>query len=122
LSSNSLEKAKAIAEAALEGLAEDVVILDMRRVASFCDLFVICQARSALHIDALHDRIVEAAEKASGTTARREGGRHSTWVVLDYDDVVVHLFDEPTRAFYDLERHWADAERVPVSKGPARKA
>ena len=113
--SNSLEKAQAITQVALEGLAEDAVILDMRQVSSFCDYFVICQARSPLHIDALHDRIVEGMEKEGVHSRRREGGRNSTWVVLDYSDVVVHLFDAATRAFYDLEGLWSDAVRVPLT-------
>ncbi len=112
---NSLEKARAIAEVALEGLAEETVILDMQRVASFCDYFVICQARSPLHIDALHDRIVERTDREGVASRRREGGRNSTWVVLDFGDVVVHLLDAPTRAFYDLERLWSDADRVSLA-------
>ena len=116
---NSLEKAQAIAQVALEGLAEETVILDMGSVASFCDYFVICQARSPLHIDALHDRIIERTEKEAIRSLRREGGRNSTWVILDYGDVVVHLFDAPTRAFYDLERLWSDATRVLVEGGSA---
>ncbi len=111
---SSLRKARTIAQVALDGLAEDAVILDMRRVASFCDYFVICQARSPLHIDAIHDRAVEAMSKEGLQSPRREGARNSTWVVLDYGDVVLHILDQPTRAFYGLERLWSDAQRVPV--------
>jgi len=115
---SSLGKASAIARVALDGLAEDAVILDMRRVASFCDYFVICQARSPLHIDAIHDRVIEAMAQEGLHSPRREGGRNSTWVVLDYGDVVLHIFDEPTRAFYDLERLWSDARRVNLAGEP----
>lgn len=119
---SSLAKARAIARVALDGLAEDAVILDMRRVASFCDYFVICQARSSLHIDAIHDRVVEAMAQEGLHSPRREGARNSTWVVLDYVDVVLHIFDEPTRAFYDLERLWSDAQRVALTARPDDRA
>jgi ribosome-associated protein len=115
---NSLDRAKAIARVALDGLAEDAVILDMRPVASFCDFFVICEGRSPLHLDAICDRIAEAMEAEGFRAPRREGGRSSTWVVLDYGDVVVHVFDAKTRAFYDLERLWSDAERVRFRRSP----
>jgi ribosome-associated protein len=114
LPSESLDRAKLIASAALDGLAEDAVILDMRRVASFCDLFVICEGRSPLHVEAIHDRIVERTAEHGFTPYHREGGRNATWIVLDYGDIVVHIFDEPTRAFYDLEALWADAQRIEV--------
>jgi ribosome-associated protein len=114
LSSESLDRAKIIAAVALDGLAEDAVILDMRRVASFCDFFVICEGRSPLHVEAIHDRIVEETSRHGFAPYHREGGRNATWIVLDYGDIVVHIFDERTRAFYDLEALWADAGQIEV--------
>ncbi len=110
--SNSLDLARATAEIALDGLAEDAVILGMHNVASFCDYFVICQGRSTLHVEAIRDRIAETLREQGYRPQHIEGGRNATWVVMDYGDVVVHIFDAPTRAFYDLEALWADAERV----------
>ena len=112
----SLNTARAIARAALDGLAEDAVILGMERLASFCDYFVICQGRSPLHLEAIHDRVAEEMKKQGQPMGHREGGRNAPWIVLDYGDVVVHVFDEPTRQFYDLEGLWADAERVAVEE------
>ena len=120
----ALDLAQTIAGVALDGLAQDAAILDMREVASFCDCFVICQGRSPLHLEGIHDRIGEAMEQDGFRAPRRQGGRNSSWIVLDYGDVVVHIFDAPTRAFYDLERLWSDAERVRFRRSarPARPA
>jgi ribosome-associated protein len=115
LTDDSLELARATAEIALDGLAEDAVILGMRGVASFCDYFVICQGRSSLHVEAIRDRIAEKLREQGFRPNHVEGGRNPSWVVMDYGDVVVHVFDAPTREFYSLEALWAEAERVEVS-------
>jgi len=112
---NSLDLARATAEIALDGLAEDAVILGMQEVASFCDYFVICQGRSTLHVEAIRDRIAEKLREQGFRPYHTEGGRSASWIVMDYGDVVVHIFDQPTRAFYDLEGLWADAERVSIT-------
>jgi ribosome-associated protein len=114
LLANSLDVARTAAAIALDGLAEEAVILGMRRVASFCDYFVICEGRSVLHVEAIRDRIVERLREQGARPHHVEGGRNASWIVIDYGDVVVHVFDEPTRAFYDLEALWADAERVAI--------
>jgi len=111
---NSLELARAAAEIALDGLAEEAVILGMRDVASFCDYFVICEGRSLLHVEAIRDRVVEKLREQGVRPGQMEGGRNASWIVLDYGDVVVHILDERTRRFYDLEGLWADAERVDI--------
>lgn len=117
--SDSLDRAKTIAAVALDGLAEDAVILDMRKVASFCDCFVICQGRSPLHVEAIYERIAERGKQQQFGVPHREGGRNATWIVLDYGDVVVHIFDRATREFYDLEALWADAERIEMGSPEA---
>ncbi len=112
-----MDLAKRIASIAVEGLAEDAVILNMMKIASFCDHFVICQGRSTLHIGAIYDDIIHKLKHEGIEAAHREGGRNSPWVILDYGSVVVHIFDAPTREFYALEELWAEAERVPVGEG-----
>jgi len=116
LSSETLDLAKRIASIAVEGLAEDAVILNMTKVASFCDHFVICQGRSTLHIGAICDDVSQKLKDEGIAAVQREGGRNSPWVVLDYGAIVVHIFDAPTREFYALEELWAEAERVPVEE------
>jgi len=114
LLANSLDLARAAAAIALDGLAQDAVILAMGKVASFCDYFLICQGRSPLHVEAIRDRLAEKLREAGWRPHHVEGGRKASWIVLDYGDVVMHIFDEPTRAFYNLEGLWADADRVAV--------
>lgn len=111
----SLELARKVVDVAAEGLAEDTVVLGMREVSSFCDYFVICQGRSPLHLEALYGRVVEKLKEEGWRPNHREGDRNATWIVLDYGGVIVHLFDEETRRFYDLEGLWADAEVVDVN-------
>jgi ribosome-associated protein len=111
---SSLDVARAAAAAAYDGLAEEAVILDLRQVASFCDYFVICQGRSVLHVEAIRERVVDRLREQGLRPLHVEGTRHASWVVIDLGDVVVHVFDEPTRTFYDLEGLWADARVVPL--------
>ncbi|MGQ9730329.1 MAG: ribosome silencing factor [Candidatus Zipacnadales bacterium] len=117
---DSLGIARIAAVAALDGLAEDALILGMQRVATFCDYFVICQGRSILHVGAIQERVLEKLHEQGVRPDHIEGGRNSPWVVLDYGDVVVHIFDGPTRRFYDLESLWADADPVAVKENGSR--
>lgn len=93
--------------------AKKVVVLDMRKVSSFCDYFVIASASSLRQAGAVASAIEEELSKnrikaLSGVTGNDESG----WLVLDYVSVVVHIFHEPLREFYSLERLWSDAKRV----------
>lgn len=117
---NPLDLARAAANIALDGLAQEAVILGMEKVASFCDYFVICEGRSVLHVEAMKERITEKLRERGLRPASIEGGRNASWIVLDYGEVVVHIFDQPTRRFYDLEGLWADAERIAVEANAAR--
>lgn len=104
--------AEACAEAALDRKASDVVLLDVRTLTSLADWFVVASARSDTQVRA----IVEAVEEAGRDLGRRplavEGLRHGQWALLDYGDVVVHVFYAPVREFYDLERLWSRAPRT----------
>ena len=124
-------KAKALlaAQAALEKQAERVVVLDLRRLSAVTDFFVVCTAGSARQLTALKEYI-EAILAQQGvpvwhteglSEARPQGGlaREFQWVLMDCGEIVVHLLDEPARAFYRLEELWADAPRVPLGEGAA---
>ena len=104
-------------EAALSKKATDLVVLDMRAVSGVADFFVICNGDSDLQVKAIYeaveDRIKEACEERPW---HREGQEHRQWVLLDYVDLVVHVFSPEKRAFYDLERLWGDA---PIEQVPA---
>jgi ribosome-associated protein len=106
--------ALACAELAADGKAEDVVILDVRKMSSFTDFFVILSGRSTRHVQALAERIENELRSKRIKTSRAEGLTEGTWVLLDFDDVVVHVFYHEQRTFYDLEGLWHDAPRVEI--------
>lgn len=98
-----------------------LAILDLRGLAGFTDYFVIAGADSARQIRALAERVEERLTLARVRMLHREGAREAHWILLDYQDVVVHIFDDQTRQFYDLERLWGDApKRVLLGESSAR--
>ncbi len=112
------ERALRIAEAAEDRRAEDVAILDMRGLTTICDYFVICNGRSRLHVDAIAEEVDEQMSELGIEPRHIEGIPDSSWVILDYLDVVLHIFEPDARGFYNLEGLWGDAARVEV---PARE-
>jgi ribosome-associated protein len=94
--------------------ATDIAVLDLRKVAAFADFFVICSGASPRQIRAIADAIMEALAAVGVKPAHVEGYDRSEWVLLDYFDVVVHIFAPETRLFYGLERLWGSAERIEV--------
>lgn len=102
-----------MAEAASAKHAERPVILDLRGLTPVCDYFVICSGRSKVHVQAVTEAVDEAAANAKLRAHHREGGADAPWVLLDYGDVVVHVFTPESRTYYDLERLWRDARVVP---------
>jgi ribosome-associated protein len=105
-----------MALAALEAKAEDVVVLDFRKVSFSFDFFVLSSAASDRRIQTVADRIEERLEALGLRLRAAEGERHGGWVLLDYGSVVGHIFDPELRKFYGLERLWADAPRVALPK------
>ena len=97
---------------ASEKLAEDIVMLDLRHVAPFADYFVIMSAESSRQIEGLEEEITQALKSAQVRRFHREGTAASGWVLLDFSDVVVHLFGPEQREFYDLEHLWSGASQV----------
>ncbi|HEX2154788.1 MAG TPA: ribosome silencing factor [Acidimicrobiia bacterium] len=91
----------------------DVELLDVGDLLAITDIFVIASGTSNIHVRALADGVEEAlAEKAQRKPLRREGVQQAEWILLDYGDVVVHLFQPEQRDYYGLERLWLDAPRV----------
>ncbi len=112
----SLELAKAAAQVALDNKGEEVLILDVCDQTALFDYFVIATGTSRRQLHAISEEIDNVLEK--GLKDRRlgiEGYEDSRWIVLDYGSVVIHLFDEETRSYYDLESLWGDAKVVPLS-------
>ena len=108
------------AHAALEKRAIDLVVLNLEGLSTVADFFLVCSARSAPLADTIAEAI-RGALRAEGVRPRHnEGSAESGWLLLDYADVVMHVFLEETRGFYALERLWGDAPLVSVEGGRAR--
>jgi ribosome-associated protein len=105
----SREVAIAAARAAVGKQGEDVTVLDVRSVIVITDFFVIVSGRSARQVRTITESIETALKELGVKPVRREGETEGQWVLLDYVDVVVHVFGEEERRYYDLERLWKDA-------------
>ena len=101
--------------AASEKKAIEPTVLDLRGVASFTDFFVICTGANRRQVQAIADEVVEQLKRHGNPAARLEGYQNAEWVLVDYGDFVVHVFDDKARRFYDLERLWREARRLDVS-------
>ena len=106
------ERICAALHAASEKKAIDPVVLDLREIASFTDYFVIVSGQNERQVQAISDEIYEQLKKAGETAARVEGYKTAEWILLDFGDFVVHVFEQKARKFYDLERLWRESKRV----------
>ena len=117
------ERAQLVARAGYEARALNIVVLQVGKLLPFCDYFVICHGRSPVQNEAICDQVEERLREAGIRPHHREGEPRGDWTLLDYGDVVLHVFSESARRFYDLERLWAEVPRLelqlPVSSGEA---
>lgn len=102
-------KARRAARAALDKRAGDLVVLDVQRVSSVTDYFLICSGKSTTHLETITDAIRAELRGEGVNVLHAEGVAESGWVLLDYGDVLMHVFLEDTRLYYALERLWGDA-------------
>jgi len=114
---DSRRKSLLCAKAAVEKKAFDLVLLEMKTVAAFTDYFLLCSGKSDRQVQAIAQGIAEAVEKEGIRPLGQEGKTEGRWILMDYEDVVVHIFLEPIRVFYDLEGLWVDAPRIDLEKG-----
>lgn len=103
------------AKAAQDKKAEDVMLLDLRELTVMCDYFLVCTARNTQHVKAVVEGIEERLEAEGRRVRHIEGKSAGRWVLMDYGDVIVHVFLPEERAFYDLERLWADARMTELA-------
>jgi ribosome-associated protein len=104
------ELAGAVAAYAADKKADDIVELDLRSVLGYTDYFVICSGNTERQTKAIHDGILEGMKKEHGAIPRRvEGMPQARWILIDYLDVIVHVFTPDTRAYYRLEQLWGEA-------------
>lgn len=108
------ERICAALRAASDKKALALVVLDLRAIASFTDYFIITSGTNVRQVQAIADEVVEQLKKQGTRAARVEGYNTAEWVLVDYGDFIVHVFEDKARRFYDLERLWRDAVRVAV--------
>jgi len=109
----SKEKCLTICKILSDKKANDIVYIDVASKSSLCDYFIVCSGRSSTQVKALSENLEEKLSKEYGVEpTRRDGVREGRWSVLDYGDVIVHIFENETREFYHLERLWSDGSTV----------
>ncbi len=113
-SDRAIELAEYAARAAHAVKAEDVLALDVATFLPFADVFVIASGSSERQVGAIAERIETDLAREGVRVARREGMSQARWVLLDFNDVIVHVMHQEDRAFYDLERLWKDCPVVPL--------
>lgn len=105
--------------AAQDHKALDLDVLDLKGICSFSDFFLICTGSSSRHTQAICDAVMEKLKRRGASPSHVEGYSQAEWILLDYLDFVVHIFSPRARHFYDLERLWKPAHRVPVPQNEA---
>jgi ribosome-associated protein len=110
-----LRSARHAAQVLVDSKANDVVMLDLRKVTDMADYFIVASGTSDTHVRATAHHVIEALKGAGATVHSVEGLELGRWVLLDYVDFVVHVFHPALRSFYQLERLWGDAPSVSVS-------
>jgi ribosome-associated protein len=100
--------------AASDKKATNMVVLDLREIASFTDYFILCSGRASRQVQAISDEVEEQLRKEGSKTSHIEGYQKADWVLMDYGDFVVHIFGQEARDFYNLERLWRDAKRIEI--------
>lgn len=109
---DSREKAILLSGFALEKKAYDLVLMEVRQVTSIADYFIVCSGRSDRQVQSIAQGIEEKLAEVDVLPLSIEGYTRGQWVLMDFSDVIVHIFYQPLRQFYDLEGLWADAPRV----------
>ncbi|MBP1622152.1 MAG: Iojap-related protein [Acidobacteria bacterium] len=106
------EALKIAVNAADDKKAHDLVVLDISKIASFANYFLLCTGDSSPQMQAIADEIERQLKATGMRPSHVEGYQNSEWILMDYLDLVIHIFSRNARAFYDLERLWRDAKRI----------
>jgi len=112
--SSARRTAQRAGRVALDKKAVDLAVLDVQGVSTVTDYFLVCSGKSTTHVRTITDAIRQELKAEGIRPLHAEGRAESGWVLLDYGDVLVHVFLEDTRAYYALERLWGDAPSVPI--------
>lgn len=111
----SKERALLAARTADDKKAEDIVVFHMEGLTIVADYYVLCTGQNRIQVQAIADAVREKMEEAGEPARHVEGYDRGRWILLDFNDVIVHVFDRESREFYDLDRLWADAPRLEPS-------
>lgn len=109
------EITKFVVEALEDKKAEDVTIIDIHEISAVADYFVVANGTNQNQLQAMRDAVDEAMYKRGIHARQVEGNQNSTWILMDYEDVIVHIFSKEDRLFYDLERIWRDGKIIEKS-------
>ena len=111
---NELKMAKLAYKALDEKQGRDIKVIDIREVSVIADYFIIASATNENQVQAMMENVDETLGRAGFEPKQIEGNKNSSWVLMDYGDVIIHIFDEENRLFYDLERIWRDGKTVEI--------
>ena len=115
-----MEQSKLMARLAYQALddkkGEDIQVIDISQVSVLADYFIIANGTNQNQLQAMRDAADEALYKAGVKVQQIEGNQSSTWILMDYGDIIIHIFSKEDRLFYDLERTWRDGKVVDVSE------
>ncbi|MDD3279602.1 MAG: ribosome silencing factor [Lachnospiraceae bacterium] len=109
---NSNEMTKLAIDALEEKKANDIKIIDIEHISTLADYFIIASGTNRNQVQAMADSVEEALAKAGMEPKQIEGYQNANWILMDYGDIVIHIFDEENRLFYDLERIWRDGKLI----------
>lgn len=112
----SAEYCKIVVKALEDKKAEDVKVIDIREISPIADFFIIADGMNQNQIQAMRDAVDEALYKADLKVRQVEGNQSSTWILMDYNDIIIHIFSKEDRLFYDLERIWKDGKEISVDE------
>ena len=109
---NSIQTAQAVIDSLTKRKAYDIVKIDVQEKTSIADYFIIASARSTTQVKSLAEFCEQEAEKAGAKVLRKEGLQDGRWAIIDFGDVILHIFNDETRLFYHLERLWGEGEKI----------
>jgi len=112
----SREMARMAIDALEDKKAEDVKVIDISKISTIADYFIIASGTNKSQIQAMCDNVQEKLGRAGAECRQVEGYQNANWILMDFNDVIVHVFDKENRLFYDLERIWRDGSEIPVDQ------
>ncbi|MFA7676818.1 MAG: ribosome silencing factor [Candidatus Omnitrophota bacterium] len=119
-SPTSRARALKIARIVAAKQAEDILILDISKISSLCDYFVICSGSSARQVRAIYEEALKECKKGKFGVEHRQSDDDSRWALVDFFDIILHIFDSEARSFYNLEYLWKEAKKIPFKTSSAK--